>query len=221
MTVKSVTKQGGTMKTRSIKDLDSEIEKRKKLIAKFEADRVARGKRVETLRSKREALSLAAKSGDIEAQKKLDAIHEEQRKVELEIEDFQSAINGANREIEPLRAERELSVQADALVKFDAESKLAVEQAHAIENHATELIKLLVEHNTALGKLTTLSNTAGRPKLFRFAACRRGLLYKLGEALPGEYTRPDRLYKRSYAQFLENFVKLDGDGETDKASGDE
>ena len=33
MTVKSVTKQGGTMKTRSIKDLDSEIEKRKKLIA--------------------------------------------------------------------------------------------------------------------------------------------------------------------------------------------
>jgi len=42
---------------RSIKELDGEIEKRKKLIAKFEAERVSVGKRVETLRSKREALT--------------------------------------------------------------------------------------------------------------------------------------------------------------------
>jgi len=161
-------------------------------------------------------------SSDVEARKKLQAAHDEQRKAELESEDLQSAIAGANREIEPLRAEREESVQADALVKFDAEAKLAVEQAHGIENHATELIKLLVEHNKTLGRLTTLSNTGGRPKLFRFAACRRGILYKLAEALPNEYTRPDRLYRRSYAQFLEASVKLASD-ETDnsKASGDE
>jgi len=83
-------------------------------------------------------------------------------------------------------------------------------------------VTLLTEHDRTLGKLTALANAAGHQKKFRFAACRRGILYKLAKALPHEYSRPDKLYARSYGVFLENFVNFEGAEVTkDENSADE
>jgi hypothetical protein len=142
---------------RSIKELDVELEKRKQLVTKFQAERVALGKRLETLRSKREALSLAAHSGeDTEARKKLQAAHDEQRKTELELEDLLSAIAGANREIETLREQRAETQRREQQAKYESgqadlmtaaaefELKLAafIEQKGIIEKQFTELNRL-------------------------------------------------------------------------------
>jgi hypothetical protein len=129
-------------------------------------------------------------SGDVKAKKKLQAAHAEQRQAELESEDLISAIAGANREIVTLRAEREESTRAEATAEFEVLAKPAIKQAYAIENHVESLVSLLTEHDRTLGKLTALANAAGHQKKFRFAACRRGILYKLAKALPHEYSRP-------------------------------
>jgi len=142
---------------RSIKELDAELEKRKQLVTKFQAERVALGKRLEALRSKREALSLSAHSGENpEARKKLGAAHDEQRKTELELEDLLSAIAGANREIETLREQRAETQRREQLAKYEKgqaalmtaaaefELKLAafIEQKGIIEKQFTELNRL-------------------------------------------------------------------------------
>lgn len=184
---------------KSVKELDGELEKKRKLLAKFETERASLGKRLETLRGKRESLSLAAHSGDLEARKKLQAAHQDQRQAEIDSEDLQSAISGAHRELEALRVEKAETVRREQLEKYNAETS-------GLMTDAGELEKMLVGVLQAKSKLESRLESLNRAAFGLFPADQvphrniaRGLRWALEQKLGIENTYRPREHKEKFS----------------------
>lgn len=196
---------------KTVLQIDKEIAATKKMIAKLESDKSQRHTALIAARTTREQNALSAMEGDNpESKAALIKACNEQRSIELELENVDFAIAAAGAQLEALTLERERAHRAEAWAEFQKVSELAIAQAAEIDKIAKALADVIASHDKTLRTLTDLSNRAGLPTTnFRVAHMRRSLENSLSEASRGEWPR-HKEFAEGYRSFLQG--RLDAIG---------
>jgi hypothetical protein len=202
---------------RTVEQVEKDIGAINETITKLQSERDKTLAKLAKVKEQRSQSAFAALGNCNSAAKaRLQKAHNEQRMLEMAVEDLESALSGATDKLASLQAERDESIKSESWQKFLELGEAAVAEAKGIDELVGSLGDALAKHEATLGALTDLSNKGGRPKIFKLAHCRRSMEHKLNSALPGEFTK-HKEFSSGYGEFMRARI----DGAVDGAEGEQ
>jgi phage shock protein A len=145
---------------KTVAEVDQEIAKLEKTITQLEADQERNSHHWVVARAVRESLSLDARVNGGDAARQLEEARLEQKSIEYDIEDTNSALAQARKTLDELNAKKRELYRREALQHYEAEGKALIADGHEAQRLAKLFVAVLGKIKMRLVKMDDLASKA-------------------------------------------------------------
>jgi len=205
---------------RTTNEIDKESASIKEKVKKLESNKKHALESLDKITRTRQENAFNALSGnDPKAQQKLEKARADQIGIQLQVEDFDSAIIEARQKLHALEVERQRIFIEEKKVEFAELGKTAVQQSEKIDDALSSLVtELLVEHNKVIERMQRIATQLGYRRNFNLDRFRRCLYGRLHKSFSRDFNvhpeyRQDFVYAERLSRLIKNAIAQPGQPE--------